>query len=588
MKLSSFSLQRSWIITDSPPNKRQRQSSSDEPYEEDEALVSSFDEALKRLHPGRFIDYPQQIRNFGAWLKTSNKEPLTGRLDDDGLTNDAELYIREYVNRVLRAALTMLRKVSRAHPSMGAGAGDSQQVAGTSSSAGAQSFPAPALPPVSGGGDLNADLSDDWLMSHFAREAWKAGRTSSVISDLMRELRPFSDWRLRAGKPAMASELDVLDDDARRYGCEHPEAFASLRAALKVLREVLAREPETFGPWGTGVWRYAKHADDNDLFVRLKEATHSDLNARGRFAFAMNLRRFSDWLYDQQKEPVSRRLHSDQLMEDAKRYEVLSNRSIRPAVRKLRDSFPERPGSSAVVGAPQRDLGQGPAQSRAELLPPAFGGDRAVAEYGYAVDVGWQHRRQAAPTRLIAAMLRNGDLPTLFRSTNVYIYRELYTASSELGRGAGGEIMLTPQIGPNPCGAAGERIEPVRLSAAGASSSAGGGESSSAAYSASAYHGLVDLGAIVGSVWDHSRWDDGGRQIPDRLISELSKWGLLPSPDQLRTEFFILGESYTAEYRCREWDPIRILASGLDYVIYLIHHSDEAGTYLRPGRSSSS
>ncbi|MGY4412063.1 hypothetical protein ACVWW4_003799 [Bradyrhizobium sp. LB7.1] len=100
--------------------------------------------------------------------------------------------------------------------------------------------------------------------------------------------------------------------------------------------------------------------------------------------YVRTLRRFSDWLYDQQKESVSRRLLLRELMKDAKRFEALSYTSTRVAVRSLRNWHLEQTSSSAVVDAPQGSPERGPAQSQLELLSPAFGGGRPASEYGYA------------------------------------------------------------------------------------------------------------------------------------------------------------------------------------------------------------
>lgn len=345
-----------------------------------------------------------------------------------------------------------------------------------------------------------------------------------------------------------------------------------------------------------GAWREVKYDDDNDLLLRFK--TEIDLNLRSWTIpeYARILRRFSDWLYEQQKESVSRRLYSDDLMEDAKQFGALSRTSALPAVRSLREWHREQTGSSAVIDAPQGSPERGPAQSQLELLSPAFGGGRPVGEYGYAVGLGWLHGRQAAPFNLIAEMKKNGDLPTPFRSANVYIHSQPYSASLEPGiglaalssPGSGGDVILTPQIGRDPRGAAAGRIEPFRFSAAGACSSASAGESSFAYSASAARNGLMDFAPSVGPHWDHSRWDNEGQQLPDHLMRELYSWGQLPTPHQARTEFCIHGELYTAELRDGEWDPNRILGSQQGRVVYLIHHSDRAGTDPRHARSSPS
>ncbi|MGY4281310.1 hypothetical protein ACVWXO_000530 [Bradyrhizobium sp. LM2.7] len=140
----------------------------------------------------------------------------------------------------------------------------------------------------------------------------------------------------------MASQLDLLDQDARTYAANEkvdPDAFALLNMALKGLKEVAAGKPIS-RVGGPGAWREAKHDDDNDLFFRFKAAINLNLHWCRTPDYARTLRRFSDWLYDQQKESVSRRLYSDELMKDAKRFEALSYTLTRVAVRSLRNWHP--------------------------------------------------------------------------------------------------------------------------------------------------------------------------------------------------------------------------------------------------------
>ncbi|MCP3460868.1 hypothetical protein [Bradyrhizobium sp. CCGUVB23] len=466
-------------MTGSPQAKKQKQNPPNELSCVDEALISDFEETLKRLYPFRYLGYPSVLRRFSNWLKIGKKEPMTCRLFHDGLTDDAEQFKREFGSSTICPALTLLREQHREPAGGHTGEGSSQQITGASSSTGAVSSSAisslGSLPSESSNRgldlDLNAPLPDEWLISHFGHQAITDGWTQGVVARQIRELTKFAAWRHQTGKPAMADQLDQLDQlhgDSQAYAVSQkvdPDAVATLRRALNGLAEAAA------GKNVSGPLRKAKYDEDEDLIDKYGATTDLNMKPDSVRSYAAVLRRFSDWLFDNDKAPIARRLHRDELLEDANQFKVSSsNPSIRAALTKLRSFILEQADSSAGVDTPQPSSSQVPAQSLVELPSSGFGGGRPVAEYGHLVDLGWQHGRQAAPDILIAELTKSGLLPTTpFQSTSMYIRGQPYTAQLDPAKDVvtgnnprgGNSIILIPQIKLEPDESAGAHIAHV-------------------------------------------------------------------------------------------------------------------------------
>ncbi|MCP3475671.1 hypothetical protein NLM33_35955 [Bradyrhizobium sp. CCGUVB1N3] len=463
-------------MTGNPQAKKQKQNPPNKLPDADDALISDFGETLMRLHPMRYVGYPGVLRRFSNWLKKGKKEPMTSRLFHDGLTDDAEQFKREFQNSAICPALALLREQHREPAGGHTGEGSSQQITGASSSTAAVSSFAigslGSLPSESSNRgldlDLNAPLPDEWLISDFGSQANTAGRSQGVVAQQIGELKKFSAWRRQTGKPEMAGQLDQLHDDAQAYAVSQkvdPDAVATLKRAVKWLTEAAPRKTVSGG------LRKAKYDEDDDLIDKYGATTDLNMKSASVRVYATALRRFSDWLFDNDKTPIARRLHRDELLEDADQFKVSSSDpSIRPALTKLRSFILEQADSSAGVDTPQRSSAQVPAQSLVELPSSGFGGGRPVAEYGHLVDLGWQHGRQAAPDILIAELTKNGLLPTTpFQSTHMYIFGQPYTAQLDPANGvvtgnnprSGNNIILVPQIKLEPGESAGARIAHV-------------------------------------------------------------------------------------------------------------------------------
>ncbi|WEX91771.1 hypothetical protein PZN02_006088 (plasmid) [Sinorhizobium garamanticum] len=83
-----------------------------------------------------------------------------------------------------------------------------------------------------------------------------------------------------------------------------------------------------------------------------------------------------------------------------------------------------------------------------------------------------------------------------------------------------------------------------------------------------------DIGHLVGPLWDHHRWDNGGQLMPREIIRELGNRGILPGQrnQELRSHFDINGEHYTAEVRPA---PNPDVLFGQRKQIYLIHNPQD-------------
>ncbi|MFK0693217.1 hypothetical protein ACFX5Q_34620 [Mesorhizobium sp. IMUNJ 23033] len=84
-----------------------------------------------------------------------------------------------------------------------------------------------------------------------------------------------------------------------------------------------------------------------------------------------------------------------------------------------------------------------------------------------------------------------------------------------------------------------------------------------------------DIGYLVGPLWDHHRWDNGGQPMPREIILELGKLGFLPGQrtQEQPAHFKINGEHYTAEVKLT---PKSDVVFGQLRQVYLIHNAQDA------------
>ncbi|QND69429.1 hypothetical protein BPNPMPFG_006528 (plasmid) [Mesorhizobium sp. AR07] len=86
-----------------------------------------------------------------------------------------------------------------------------------------------------------------------------------------------------------------------------------------------------------------------------------------------------------------------------------------------------------------------------------------------------------------------------------------------------------------------------------------------------------DIGYLVGPLWDHHHWDNGGQLMPREIIRELGKLGFLPGQrnQEQPAHFEINGEHYTAEVKLT---PNSNVVFGQSREVYLIHHPPRTAT----------
>ncbi|UVC15206.1 Ulp1 family isopeptidase [Mesorhizobium onobrychidis] len=289
----------------------------------DEDFILSLEEALVKGNAAESTaeNNVSTLLNFGHWLFANNKDPMEGRLDKQSLTDDARKFIGNGDPSRLFAAIGHLR---------------------TSRSTG-------GIVPIAGRSKLTPYLQDATLIDEYRNEAaTNTGSTNATV------LRSFSDYLRQSNKKGIADRLSgkALDGDVKGYkdagGHRNiGHALACLRksqAGLKVVelerhippvpdRLELMDEP---GP-SSSAPRPAQSApfrrkqqprnqqlsypQDASLILGLEKALNKGNAAEDTVKNNVRiLRRFGRWLLANNKDPISNRLNSESLIEDAREF----------------------------------------------------------------------------------------------------------------------------------------------------------------------------------------------------------------------------------------------------------------------------
>ena len=326
-------------------------------------------------------------------------------------------------------------------------------------------------------------LDDKSLISYLRGETEKAAFGAEYVKQLVGRLRAFSAWCRATGRPQIAGRLNELDEDV--------QSFEKVRGApyVRVLRRALRmlRKPELIGFTRREPYyrREAQCAEDRELIRELSLKCNLMPETIQRYQRA--LRGFSDWLYENGKQPMAGRLHHAGLEKDVREFHEPRgySRPVLPAIGALRASSREQGGLPAGGGSSQqitgalssanakspsaiRDHGSSASRARSRSLDfrqnappppeldqgsvPTWRGERE-ADFGAYVPVSW--RSGYAPPPLIAELRNRGLLPDLFRRTDLLINGMRYTASMQLAlepvtpyHPQGLQIELTPGGGP--------------------------------------------------------------------------------------------------------------------------------------------
>ncbi|SCB52427.1 hypothetical protein GA0061099_103220 [Bradyrhizobium yuanmingense] len=185
---------------------------------------------------------------------------------------------------------------------------------------------------------------DEKLISDFKSEAEKTGFSVKHVRDMVGRLNSFSDWCRTTGRSGMAGRLDRLDEDVQSYAKHKgldPDGMGSLKRVLEKLRN-----PKLYRGGRKGdSYLKAQCAEDEELISAVRTILDVNLRLKTIATYASTLRRFSDWLYGNKKQPMAGRLHDEGLTKDAQEFARAGDRTILTALTRLRASLRKQEGS---------------------------------------------------------------------------------------------------------------------------------------------------------------------------------------------------------------------------------------------------
>ncbi|MER8627829.1 Ulp1 family isopeptidase, partial [Mesorhizobium sp. M1143] len=215
----------------------------------------------------------------------------------------------------------------------------------------ARSMPAavqPDPPVVVSGRDKRPLYSNDATVVEGLRSALYAGKVGErTVTDHVNSLLGFGRWLFDNNKPGFATRLDdpLLDQDLKEY--QRESGSSNVARALGRLKESAGGAPM--------VGRAALNPDPADavlikeykaaLIKEYKGAPATGPNRQTIHDYGATLRRFSEYLVENNKPGIAARLHEESLDEDAKRYKASSGDRRIIALAQLRKFLP-----SAALG----------------------------------------------------------------------------------------------------------------------------------------------------------------------------------------------------------------------------------------------
>ncbi|MGY3573214.1 hypothetical protein [Bradyrhizobium sp. USDA 4504] len=291
-------------------------------YSEDLPLILGLKEALLK---GNAADSTakanvDRLLSFDRWLFKNNKPGIAARLDDGSLDDDSEEFTRKGGSTNVRTALAHLRT--------------SQSMGG--------------IAPVKGRPDLTAYPEDTALIKEYKSKAATTGN-SSTATTYASLLTDFSHYLREHNKPAIAARLyeeawnedDSLDEDVKRY--KDAGGHRAVGAALDHLRDG-ARD----------LVRPPFHPEDMSLISELEDALvkagYQEITAKTNYA--RPLRRFSRWLFANNKSGIAARLSDKSLDEDATSFDTGRKRLLLMALDRLR-ACQQTGGVAPITGLPR-------------------------------------------------------------------------------------------------------------------------------------------------------------------------------------------------------------------------------------------
>ncbi|WP_234706750.1 Ulp1 family isopeptidase [Sinorhizobium sp. PC2] len=277
-------------------------------YAKDALLISGLKEALLRggAAESTATSNVGYLLSLGRWLFANDKPGIADRLHDESMDKDAEEFITKRGTANVRWALAHLR---------------------TSQSTG-------GVVPTAGRADLTPYPEDLTLIKKYKKQAVTAG-TSSTAKTYATVLTDFSHYQRANNKPGLAARLhaetwnedESLTEEIKRY--KDAGGHKSIGAALVHLREG-ARKLD--GP--------PLHSEDAPLIAGLQDALvkagYKEITAKTNYV--RPLRRFSRWLFANNKPRIAARLNDESLRSDAAMFDKSRKRLVLTALDRLRAS----------------------------------------------------------------------------------------------------------------------------------------------------------------------------------------------------------------------------------------------------------
>ncbi|WP_051380600.1 hypothetical protein [Bradyrhizobium sp. WSM1743] len=313
-------------------------------YATDARLISGLKQALLRggAAESTATSNVGYLLSLSRWLFAKDKPGIADRLHDESMDKDVEEFITKGGTANVRWALAHLR---------------TSQLTG-------------GVVPIAGRPDLTPYPKDGTLIKEYRQQAVAAG-TSSTAKTYASILTDFSHYLRANNKPGIAARLqdetwnedEALNEEIKRY--KDAGGNKSIGAALDHLRNG-ARKFN--GP--------PFHSEDAPLISGLQEALvkagYEEITAKTNYV--RPLRRFSRWLFEQNKPGVAARLNDESLSSDATIFDQSRRNLVLTALDRLRAS--QSPGGVASITGRTGGI----AAAKQGESQPAFSWPAALAE----------------------------------------------------------------------------------------------------------------------------------------------------------------------------------------------------------------
>ncbi|WP_375784994.1 Ulp1 family isopeptidase [Bradyrhizobium sp. Pha-3] len=319
---------------------------SEEPlFAKDAPLISGLKKALLRggAAESTATSNVGYLLSLGRWLFANDKPGIADRLHDESMDKDIEEFITKRGTANVRWALAHLR---------------------TSQSTG-------GIVPIAGRPDLTPYPEDGTLIKEYRKQAVTAG-TSSTAKTYATVLTDFSHYLRTNNKPGIAARLhderwnedEPLNEAIKLY--KDAGGHRSIGAALDHLREG-ARKLN--GP--------PLHSEDARLISGLQDALvkagYQEITAETMYV--RPLRRFSRWLFANNKPGIAARFDDESLGSDAALFDKSRRRIVLTALDRLRASQ-----SAGGVASITDRAGSIEAAAKQGASQPAFSWPAALSE----------------------------------------------------------------------------------------------------------------------------------------------------------------------------------------------------------------